>query len=443
MTIARETYLDLLKELVAIPSVSAKREHLPEAANLIADALTELGGETTVDDHYFAPLVISLFKSQKQNAKTLIIYNHYDVQPAEPFDLWKSDPWTLTEREGHLYGRGVDDDKGNITARLTALAEYLDENKGELPVNILFVIEGSEETASQHLDDYFKEHPEIQGDLIIWESGSKDKDGRVVLTGGNKGIVTFNLKAKTGGIDLHSSLATVVDSAPWRLSQALATFFSTDGRIKVLHFYDQVKEPNQRERKLVNLLSDTKEDFIKKNQIEAPLLTDKRGDDWKQALYFEPSLNIEGITTGYQGAGVKTVLPAEATAKVEARLVPGMDPDKTLTTIKEHLVAQGFEDIEVEKTLGQGGYRSDMTNPEIERVINVSKQETGEDPVVIPTSAGTGPMNYAYEATGTPIIALGIGYPGTLDHAPNENIRLKDYDENVEFLKAIIASYKE
>ena len=443
MTIARETYLDLLKELVAIPSVSAKRENLPEAAQLIADALTELGGETTVDDHYFAPLVISLFKSQKENAKTLIIYNHYDVQPAEPFDLWKSDPWTLTEREGHLYGRGVDDDKGNITARLTALAEYLDENKGELPVNILFVIEGSEETASQHLDDYFKEHPEIQGDLIIWESGSKDKDGRVVLSGGNKGIVTFNLKAKTGGIDLHSSLATIVDSAPWRLSQALATLFDKEGRIQVPHFYDQVKKPNQHERQLIEQLPDTKEDFIKKNQIEAPLLSDKRGVDWKQALYFEPSLNIEGITSGYQGAGVKTVLPAEATAKVEARLVPGMDPDKTLQTIKDYLVAQGFEDIEVEKTLGQGGYRSDMTDPEIERVIKVSEKETGEEPVVTPTSAGTGPMNYAYEATGTPIISLGIGYPGTLDHAPNENIRLKDYDENVQFLKAIIASYKE
>ncbi|MCK8617585.1 M20/M25/M40 family metallo-hydrolase [Fructobacillus sp. M158] len=442
MTTARDTYLDLLKELGAIPSVSAKREHLPEAAKRIAQALTELGGDTTVDDSYFAPLVISQFTSHKADAKTLIIYNHYDVQPAEPFDLWDSDPWTLTERNGHLYGRGVDDDKGNLTARLTALAEYLDEHDRQLPVNILFVIEGSEETASQHLDDYFKKHPEIQGDLIIWESESKDQNDRPIISGGNKGIVTFNLKSKTAGIDLHSSLAAVVNSAAWRLSQALASFFDQDGHILVPHFYDQVRKPNQREKELIAALPETKDDFIKKNQIEAPLLADKRGTDWKQALYFEPTLNIEGITTGYQGAGVKTVLPAEATAKVEARLVPGMDPDDTLKAISDHLAAKGFQDIQVEKTLGQAGYRSDMTNPEIKRVIRLSQESSGKEPIVMPSSAGTGPMNYAFEATHAPIVALGIGYPGTLDHAPNENIRLKDYDENVRFVKAILESYQ-
>nr|MCH9869546.1 M20/M25/M40 family metallo-hydrolase [Serratia marcescens] len=170
--------------------------------------------------------------------------------------------------------------------------------------------------------------------------------------------------------------------------------------------------------------------------------TDKRGEDWKQALYFEPTLNIEGITSGYQGAGVKTVLPAEATAKVEARLVPGMDPDVTLKAIENHLVNQGFDDIEVEKTLGQGGYRSDMTDPEIKRAIALSQSTYDKEPVVIPTSAGTGPKNYAFEATKTPIVGFGIGYPGTLDHAPNENIRLKDYDENVTFVKNILASYE-
>lgn len=310
MTTAKEKYLELLKELIAIPSVSAKREHLPEAANRIAKALTELGGETTVDDSYFAPLVISHFKSEKPDAKKVMIYNHYDVQPAEPFDLWKSDPWTLTQKDGLLIGRGVDDDKGNLTARLTAVAEYLEEHENGLPVDVTFVVEGSEETASQHLDDYFKKHPELQADLIIWESGAKDKDEHPVITGGNKGIVTFNLKAKTGGFDLHSSLAAVVQSAPFRLSQALSTLFDENGRIAVPHFYDEVRKPNEREKQLVADLKDTREDFVQKNEVLAPLLTDLRDEDWKQALYFEPTLNIERITTGYQGAGVKTVLPA-------------------------------------------------------------------------------------------------------------------------------------
>ncbi|GAP02946.1 acetylornithinedeacetylase/succinyl-diaminopimelate desuccinylase [Fructobacillus pseudoficulneus] len=442
MTNRKEEYLDLLNELIALPSVSAKHDSLPETAQVLGNALTKLGGKVTIDDSYFAPLVIGQFDSDQADAKNLIIYNHYDVQPAEPFDLWEQDPWTLTEKDGHLIGRGVDDDKGNITARLTALAEYLDENQGKLPVNITFLFEGSEETASQHLDDYLAKHPELKADLIIWESGNKDDQGQIELGGGTKGIVTFDVTAKTGKIDLHSSLAVVADSAAWRLSQGLATLFDPKtGKIQVPGFYDDVVVPNQREKDLVNALPGTKEDFIKGYQITAPLLSDKRGVDWKEALYFEPSINIEGISAGYEEAGVKTVLPAEAHAKLEARLVPGMDPDKTLQQIKDYLADQGFGDLIVEKTLGQPGYRSDMSDPEIIKVINLAKELYPGEPVVSPTSPGTGPMAYVNNAIKAPIISLGVGYQGALDHAPNENIRLTDYEDNIKFVKLIIGSY--
>lgn len=442
MTNRKEEYLDLLNELIALPSVSAKHDSLPETAQVLGNALTKLGGKVNIDDSYFAPLVIGQFDSDQADAKNLIIYNHYDVQPAEPFDLWEQDPWTLTEKDGHLIGRGVDDDKGNITARLTALAEYLDENQGKLPVNITFLFEGSEETASQHLDDYLAKHPELKADLIIWESGNKDDQGQIELGGGTKGIVTFDVTAKTGKIDLHSSLAVVADSAAWRLSQGLATLFDPKtGKIQVPGFYDDVVVPNQREKDLVNALPGTKEDFIKGYQITAPLLSDKRGVDWKEALYFEPSINIEGISAGYEEAGVKTVLPAEAHAKLEARLVPGMDPDKTLQQIKDYLADQGFGDLIVEKTLGQPGYRSDMSDPEIIKVINLAKELYPGEPVVSPTSPGTGPMAYVNNAIKAPIISLGVGYQGALDHAPNENIRLTDYEDNIKFVKLIIGSY--
>ncbi|WP_288846717.1 M20/M25/M40 family metallo-hydrolase [uncultured Fructobacillus sp.] len=442
MSNRKEEYLTFLKELIALPSVSAKHEKLPETAALLGQALEKLGGQVEIDDSYFAPLVIAHFNSNQADAKNLIIYNHYDVQPAEPFNLWDQDPWTLTEKDGHLIGRGVDDDKGNITARFTALAEYLDENDGQLPVNITFLIEGSEETASQHLDDYLAKYPELKADLIIWESGNKDEQGQIELGGGNKGIVTFDVTAKTAGIDLHSSLATVVDSAAWRLSQGLATLFDPKtGRIQVPNFYEDVIAPNQREKDLVAALPGTKEEFIKGHQITAPLLTDKRGDDWKEALYFEPSINIEGISSGYEDQGVKTVLPAEATAKLEARLVPGMDPDKTLKQIQDYLIDQGFADLTVTKTLGQPGYRSDMSDPEIKKVIDLAKDFYPGEPVVFPTSPGTGPMAYVNNAIKAPIISLGVGYQGALDHAPNENIRLTDYEDNIKFVKLIIGSY--
>ncbi|WP_419155578.1 M20/M25/M40 family metallo-hydrolase [Weissella minor] len=443
MTIQND-YLDLLKELIAIPSVSAKEAYLPEAAKRIATALEDLGAEVTYDDTYFAPLVFGKIQSPKPDAQTLILYNHYDVQPAEPFDLWHSDPWTLTQNGDKLYGRGVNDDKGNLTARLTAVAEYLDEHNQELPVNIIFLEEGSEETASRNLDDYLALHAdELQGDLIIWESGQKNHEDQVEIMGGTKGIVTFTLSAETAKKDLHSSLAAVADSAAWRLTQALATLLDTEGHILVPGFYDDVQTPNERERALIANYPLQRSKFIKQFGIEAPLLTDKNGKDFKQTYFFEPTLSIEGITSGWQGAGVKTVLPARAEAKLEARLVPGMDPDKTFNQIQSYLSDQGFDDITLTKTLGQPGYRSDMSDPEITRVVKSVEKVYDTEPVVAPTAAGTGPMYYVHDVVNAPIAALGIGYTNNLDHAPNENIRLSDYRQHIEVIKALIASYQQ
>lgn len=443
MTIQND-YLDLLKELIAIPSVSAKEAYLPEAAKRIATALEDLGAEVTYDDTYFAPFVFGKIQSPKPDAQTLILYNHYDVQPAEPFDLWHSDPWTLTQNDDKLYGRGVNDDKGNLTARLTAVAEYLDEHNQELPVNIIFLEEGSEETASRNLDDYLALHAdELQGDLIIWESGQKNHEDQVEIMGGTKGIVTFTLSAETAKKDLHSSLAAVTDSAAWRLTQALATLFDTEGHILVPGFYDDVQTPNDRERALIANYPLQRSKFIKQFGIEAPLLTDKNGKNFKQTYFFEPTLSIEGITSGWQGAGVKTVLPARAEAKLEARLVPGMDPDKTFNQIQSYLSDQGFDDITLTKTLGQPGYRSDMSDPEITRVVKSVEKVYDTEPVVTPTAAGTGPMYYVHDVVNAPIAALGIGYTNNLDHAPNENIRLSDYRQHIEVIKALIASYQQ
>ncbi|GMA69508.1 hypothetical protein GCM10025879_07540 [Leuconostoc litchii] len=246
---SNEKYLNLLRDLVALPSVSATHRCLPETAQILAKTFRQLGAHVTYDDTYFAPFILAQFKSNIPNAQTLVIYNHYDVQPAEPLSLWQSDPWTLTQRDGKLYGRGTDDDKGNITARLTAIEEYLTDSNGHLPVNITFIIEGSEESSSQHLDEYLNKYKnQITADLIVWESGGKNIDDVVEIFGGNKGIVTFNVDVQTAQTDLHSSLAGVVDSAAWRLTQALATLFDNDGHIMVPGFYDDVAIPNSREK---------------------------------------------------------------------------------------------------------------------------------------------------------------------------------------------------
>lgn len=442
MTI-RQDYLTLLEELVAIPSVSAQAASLPEAATTIANAFRQLGAKVTYDDTYFAPFVLAEFTSDQPDAKTLVIYNHYDVQPAEPLDLWTTAPWTLSARDGKLYGRGVDDDKGNLTARLAAVAEYLKENDQTLPVNIIFIVEGTEETASQYLPEYLAKHANtIKADLVLWESGGKNADDIVEIYGGNKGIVTFELTANTADSDLHSSLSAVVDSAPIRLSQAIAALFDQQGNIAVPHFYDEVIAPNAREKALIGQLPLTREDLVAQHGLKVPLYIDRNGQDLKETLYFQPTLNVQGIISGYNDKGVKTVLPATATAKLEARLVPNMSPDITLQRIADHLTAEGFADITVTKTLGLAGYRSDMSDPEIQRVISVAKAYYQVAPVVMPTSPGTGPMATIYAALQAPIASLGVGYANNLDHAPNEHIRLVDYDQHIDAVKALIKSYQ-
>ena len=442
MTI-RQDYLTLLEELVAIPSVSAQAASLPEAATTIANAFRQLGAKVTYDDTYFAPFVQAEFTSDQPDTKTLVIYNHYDVQPAEPLDLWTTAPWTLSARDGKLYGRGVDDDKGNLTARLAAVAEYLKENDQTLPVNIIFIVEGAEETASQYLPEYLAKHTNtIAADLVLWESGGKNADDIVEIYGGNKGIVTFELTANTADSDLHSSLSAVVDSGPIRLSQAIAALFDQQGNIAVPYFYDEVIAPNAREKALIGQLPLTREDLVAQHGLKVPLYTDRNGQDLKETLYFQPTLNVQGIISGYNDKGVKTVLPATATAKLEARLVPNMSPDITLQRIADHLTAQGFADIAVTKTLGLAGYRSDMSDPEIQRVISVAKAYYQVAPVVMPTSPGTGPMATIYAALQAPIASLGVGYANNLDHAPNEHIRLVDYDQHIDAVKALIKSYQ-
>lgn len=441
MPTIQDKYLHLLKDLVAIPSVSAQRRHLPETAQLIARAFIELGGQVTVDNAYFAPLVIAQFHSPKPDAKTLLIYNHYDVQPAEPLDLWESDPWQLRQAGDFLFGRGVNDDKGNLTARITALAQYLNEFD-TLPVNITFIVEGAEESASLHLNDYLAEHPELQADLTIWESGNKNSQGQLEIIGGNKGIITFNISSQTGQEDLHSSWAGIINSATWRLIAGINCLRDQTGQIQIPNFNQTAQKPNQRELDLMNQIPFNRQELTQSLGLDAGQLAQLSDQELKYRLYFEPTLNIEGFASGYHGPGVKTILPHQASAKLDVRLIPGMTPQVVLDQIRTQLNQTGFTDLIIEETLSQPGYRSDMSNENILKVIDQAQNIYPTPPVIMPTSAGTGPMAYVHDAIPAPIVGFGVGNSQSRDHAPNENIRLTDYQEHIQLMKALIASYQ-
>lgn len=435
-------YFEVLRTLVAKKSIFAQQVGLAEVAAYLAQVFEEAGAEVVVDYSYTAPFVMAQFRSKRPDAKTLIFYNHYDTVPADGDQIWTEDPFTLSVREGIIYGRGVDDDKGHITARLTAVKKYLAKH-GDLPVHVTFIMEGAEESASTDLDKYLAKYKDqLRGaDLLVWEQGTKNPKGQLEISGGNKGIVTFDAQVKSADVDIHSSYGGVIDSASWYLLNALVSLRGKDGRILVEGLYEDILPPNQRELDLVATYANrTAEELRSIYGLSLPILEeDKKA--LLHRLFFEPSLNIEGLTSGYQGQGVKTILPAEARAKLEVRLVPGLEPRTVLEQIQRQLVKNGFGQVELIYTLGEMSYRSDMSAKSVLTVIDLAQKHYEKGICVLPTTIGTGPMHTVFEALEVPVVAFGMGNANSRDHGGDENVHVADYYSHIELVEDLIASY--
>lgn len=441
--IVTQEYIAILRTLIAKKSIFAQQVGLQEVAAYLKEIFTRAGAEVELDDSYTAPFVIAKFKSSNPTAKTIIFYNHYDTVPADSDQIWTDDPFTLSIRDGGMYGRGVDDDKGHIIARLTAMQKYLQKHK-TLPVNVIFMMEGAEESASVDLEKYLAKHKVLlQGaDLLVWEQGIKNSLGQLEISGGNKGIVTFDMKVKSAEVDIHSSFGGVIDSASWYLLNALASLRDKDGCIQVEGLYDQVIAPNQRELALVEQYAQRSPEEVETIYgLELPLLQEEK-KSFLNRIFFEPSLNIEGITSGYQGQGVKTILPSEASAKAEVRLVPGLEPHRVLELIRKQLDKNGFDKVELVYTLGEMSHRSDMSASPILNVIELAKKFYQKGVSVLPTTAGTGPMHTVFEVLEVPMVAFGLGNANSRDHGGDENVRIADYYTHIELVEELIASYE-
>ena len=437
-------YFEVLRTLISKKSIFAQQVGLQEVANYLGEIFTAAGAKVMIDDSYTAPFVLAEFLSSNPVAKTIIFYNHYDTVPADDDQPWTNDPFTLSVHYGVMYGRGVDDDKGHITARLTAVRKYIREH-GDLPVNIIFMMEGAEESASTDLDKYLAKHRKrLRGaDLLVWEQGSRNNLGQLEISGGNKGIVTFDMTVKSADVDIHSSFGGVINSASWYLLNALSSLRSPDGRILVEGIHEQVQEPNERELALIEEYAlRTPEELSQVYGLKLPVLLDER-KEFLRRFYFEPSLNIEGFGSGYQGQGVKTILPSDAQAKMEVRLVPGLEPEDVLDKIRQQLDKNGYPAVELTYTLGEMSYRSDMSAPSILNLIELAKDYYQEGVSVLPTSAGTGPMHTVYEALEVPMAAFGLGNANSRDHGGDENVKIADYYTHIELIQELICSYRQ
>ncbi|WP_149555948.1 M20/M25/M40 family metallo-hydrolase [Streptococcus cristatus] len=437
-------YFEVLRTLISKKSIFAQQIGLKEVATYLGEIFTAAGAKVMIDDSYTAPFVLAEFQSDNPEAKTIIFYHHYDTVPADNDQPWTNDPFTLSVHYGVMYGRGVDDDKGHITARLTAVRKYIREH-GSLPVNIIFMMEGAEESASTDLDKYLAKHKKrLRGaDLLVWEQGTRNNLGQLEISGGNKGIVTFDMSVRSAEVDIHSSYGGVINSASWYLMDAISSLRSADGRILVEGIYEQVEEPNERELALIDQYAlKTPEELKEIYGLQLPVLKEER-QEFLRRFYFEPAINIEGFGSGYQGQGVKTILPAHASAKMEVRLVPGLEPHDVLDKIRKQLDKNDYDKVELTYTLGEMSYRSDMSAPSILNVIELAKDFYPEGISVLPTSAGTGPMHTVFEALEVPMAAFGLGNANSRDHGGDENVKIADYYTHIELIKELIRSYEQ
>ena len=437
-------YFEVLRTLISKKSIFAQQIGLKEVATYLGEIFTAAGAKVMIDDSYTAPFVLAEFQSDNPEAKTIIFYHHYDTVPADNDQPWTNDPFTLSVHYGVMYGRGVDDDKGHITARLTAVRKYIRE-QGSLPVNIIFMMEGAEESASTDLDKYLAKHKKrLRGaDLLVWEQGTRNNLGQLEISGGNKGIVTFDMSVRSAEVDIHSSYGGIINSASWYLMDAISSLRSADGRILVEGIYEQVQEPNERELALIAQYAlKTPEELKEIYGLQLPVLKEER-QEFLRRFYFEPAINIEGFGSGYQGQGVKTILPAHASAKMEVRLVPGLEPHDVLDKIRKQLDKNGYDKVELTYTLGEMSYRSDMSAPSILNVIELAKDFYPEGISVLPTSAGTGPMHTVFEALEVPMAAFGLGNANSRDHGGDENVKIADYYTHIELIKELIRSYEQ
>ncbi|MEX1247679.1 MAG: M20/M25/M40 family metallo-hydrolase [Anaerolineales bacterium] len=432
--------LDELGRLCAIPSIAAQNRGLGECAALVAKMLEQRGFKAEIMESGGAPVVYAERKGKVD--KTLLFYNHYDVQPPEPLDLWESPPFEATRRNGKMFARGVSDDKGHFVSRLFALDALLAQDN-ELPCNIKFAVEGEEEIGSVHMPAFVEKNAKkLAADACIWEFGYVDHRDAPMQVLGMRGICYVQLDVECLTQDVHSGLGgSIFPNAAWRLVWALSTLKDRDERIRIPHHYDNVLPLTELDRKLAAALPYEGDEYKKRYGVKEFLRGTHTHPELHLQEVLEPTCTICGLTSGYQGAGSKTVLPAKASAKVDFRLVPDQTPEEVLKNLRDHLDAEGFEDVKITYLGGEAPGRTDPQDPFLALVVNTAKEVYGVPQQIDPMSGGSGPNHAFLHFLKLPVAVAGLGYPGNQVHAPNENIRVDLYLKASRHVARIVSEF--
>ena len=431
----KDKYVKLVERLVSQPSVSATGDGINECADLVAEVLEEHGIRADkYTDHGGNPIVFGEIKAEAH--ATIMFYNHYDVQPPDPLDMWKTPPFNPRVVDDTIIGRGTADNKGNIAARIAAVDALLN-TLGEVPVNVKFLIEGEEEIGSPSLAKFVELHRQLLfADGCVWEYGYRDKAGRPVLNLGVKGLLYVEMQVKENRDDLHSSWGALVENPAWRLVRALSTIRDEDGNILIDGFYDDIEEPDNLTLQLLEKIPS--EVYDAQSLFGARVM---HVENQAKRLLLEPACNICGFLSGYVGEGSKTVLPAKALAKLDFRLVPRQRPEDIFRKLVDHLRNLGYGEVEIKMFQGYPAARTDPREPLVELMASTAAEVYGTEPVILPSGYASGPMYIIANDLGIPCVSTGVGYYGSKPHAPNENIRIQDLITGIKHIALIMLRF--
>jgi len=416
-----ESEIACLERLIAVPTCFAKGHDMKPMIAQLTEEFEKRGYKVRAFPTSGAPVIVAELDLGMD--KTLLFYNHYDIQPEEPLEEWKSPPFKLTSRNGRLYARGVVDNKGPIVANIFGIQAAL-EGGYEPKCNVRFIIEGEEETGGYGLEDFCSANPKLlKADGCVWEGASAVPQQRSEVYTGVKGCVYFELSAKCFEMDAHSGDAPILVNPAWRLIWALSTLKNQKEEILIDRYYDDVVPPRKEELQLFQQYPpDAIDPYKQKYKTEKFLLGREGVEFWKE-LALRPTCTICGLLSGWTGPGSKTIVPKEAMAKVDFRIVPNQKVERVQKLLREHLDKKGFPDIEIKLVGGAyGANKTPFDHPFVKLLAKVARDFSGKNPLVIPSSGGSGPAYLFGEHT--PWASCGPVDPENNIHAPNESMSI-------------------
>ena len=418
----KANYLTRVMDYVSHPSISAQNIGITEVAALLVTMLSELGMEVEAVPTKGHPMVLGRH-GHDPSKPTVLLYGHYDVQPPEPLDEWLSPPFEPTIRNGRIWARGIGDNKGQHFAQLMAIEATL-AVMGELPCNVIFLLEGEEEIGSPRIADFVRDNAaQLKADLVITADGPLHVSGAPIITFGVRGMVSFDLIAHTANNDTHSgNHGGTMPNAIWVLVHLLATMKSSDGHITIDGLHDPIIPPSAAERQAASLLPIDIDGY--RQGLDIAELDQPQDRPFWDRLMFYPTFTINGLHGGYGGAGSKSVLPHEAFAKCDIRLVEAMTPDQVINCVRAH-VARHAPSVTVVQRGGMLPSKTPLNSPWTDVIRAAIRDARGVEPLIYPVVGGSLPDYVFTKILKADAFVVPYANFDEANHAPNENLEIE------------------